>query len=76
MARSISVKVPTAHLIQTLEDKIAEIEQAVADYPAKREQYERDLATYKTKLLEFVSKFLLGNSHLIGEEWDLSLIHI
>ena len=70
MARSISVKVPTAHLIQTLEDKIAEIEKDIAEYPAKREQYERDLATYKTKLLEFVSGFLVGNSHLIGEEWD------
>ena len=70
MARSISVKVPTAHLVQTLEDKIAEIEKDIAEYPARREQYEKDLATYKTNLLDFVSKFLLGNSHLIGEEWD------
>jgi len=70
MARSISVKVPTAHLVQMLEDKIAEIEKDIAEYPARREQYEKDLATYKTNLLDFVSKFLLGNSHLIGEEWD------
>jgi len=70
MARSISVKVPTANLIQTLEDKIAEIEKDIAEYPARREQYEKDLVTYKTNLLDFVSKFLLGNSHLIGEEWD------
>ena len=70
MARSISVKVPTSLLVQTIEDRVAEIEQAVAEYPAKREQYERDLATYKTKLIEFVSSFIVGNSHLIGEEWD------
>jgi len=70
MARSISVKVPTAHLVQMLEDKIAEIEKDIAEYPARREQYEKDLVTYKTNLLDFVSKFLLGNSHLIGEEWD------
>ena len=70
MARSISVKVPTSVLVQTIEDRIAEIEKDIAEYPARREQYERDLATYKTNLLDFVSKFLLGNSHLIGEEWD------
>ena len=70
MARSISVKVPTSLLVQTIEDRVAEIEQAVAEYPAKREQYERDLATYKTKLIEFVSGYIIGNSHLIGDQWD------
>jgi len=70
MARSISVKVPTATLVQTIEDRIAEIEQAIAEYPTKREQYERDLATYKTKLIQFVSGYLTSNSHLIDDKWD------
>ena len=70
MARSISVKVPTAHLIQTLEDKIAEIEKDIAEYPARREQYERDLETYKTKLIEFVSGYITRNANLIGDHWD------
>ena len=70
MARSISVKVPTANLIQTLEDKIAEIEKDIAEYPARREQYERDIETYKTKLIEFVSGYITSNSHLIGDHWD------
>ena len=70
MARSISVKVPTAHLIQTLEDKIAEIEKDIAEYPARREQYERDLETYKTKLIEFVSGYITSNANLIGDHWD------
>jgi hypothetical protein len=70
MARSISVKIPTASLIQTIENRIAEIDKAIAEYPAKREQFERDLASYKTKLIEFVSGFLVGNAHLLGEEYD------
>jgi hypothetical protein len=70
MARSISVKVPTATLVQTIENKIAEIDKAIAEYPAKREQFEKDLAKYKTKLIEFVSGFIVGNAHLIGEQYD------
>jgi hypothetical protein len=70
MARSISVKVPTATLIQTIENKVAEIDKAIAEYPAKREQFEKDLAKYKTKLIEFVSGFIVGNAHLIGEQYD------
>ena len=66
MARSISVKIPTASLIQTIEDKIAEIEQAIADYPRKREEYEQATEAYKTKVSEFVSAFLAKNISKVG----------
>lgn len=70
MARSISVKIPTAQLIATIEAKIAEIDEAVANYPAKREQFERDLDAYKAKVTEFVSNYLALNANKVGFEHD------
>ena len=43
MARSISVKVPVATLISSIENKIAEIDEAVANYPAVREQFDKEI---------------------------------
>lgn len=70
MARSISVKIPTANLIATIEAKIAEIDEAVASYPAKREQFERDLDAYKARVTEFVSNYLKLNANKVGFEHD------
>ena len=70
MARSISVKIPTASLIQTIEAKIAEIEAEIADYPRKREEYEKANEAYKTKLAEFVSDYLTKNISRIGYDYD------
>ena len=70
MARSISVKIPTASLIQTIEDKIAEIDKAIADYPRKREEYEQATEAYKTKVSEFVSAFLAKNINTVGYDYD------
>ena len=70
MARSISVKIPTAQLIATIEAKIAEIDEAVANYPAKREQFERDLDAYKAKVTEFVGNYLKLNANKVGFDHD------
>jgi hypothetical protein len=66
MARNISVKVPTALLIAQLEAKIAEIDAEIADYPLARKDYEASLEHYKTKVAEFVGKFVKANADLIG----------
>lgn len=66
MARSISVKIPTASLIQTIEDKIAEIDKAIADFPRKREEYEQANEAYKAKVSEFVSAYLAKNLDKVG----------
>lgn len=66
MARSISVKIPTASLIQTIEDKIVEIDRAIADYPRKREEYDKATEEYKTKAAEFVSAYLAKNLDKVG----------
>ena len=70
MARSISVKIPTASLIQTIENKIAEIEAEIADYPRKREEYEKANEAYKTQVAEFVSDYLAKNISKIGYDYD------
>ena len=70
MARSISVKIPTSLLIANIEEKIAEIDEAVASYPAAREQYDKDLELYKDKMALAVAKFLKSNTDKIGYSHD------
>lgn len=66
MARSISVKIPTAQLIATIEAKIAEIDKQIAEYPAKREAYEAELEKYKQEVADFVADFLSKNVKRVG----------
>jgi hypothetical protein len=70
MARSISVKVPVVTLISTIENKIAEIDEAIANYPKAREQYEAEIESYKDKMAQAVSKFLKNNATKIGYNHD------
>ena len=70
MARNISVKVPVAGLIAEIENKIANIEKDIEEYPAKREAYERDLKTYETEVIGFVANFISKNGHLVGDDHD------
>lgn len=70
MARSISVKIPTANLIATIEAKIAEIDEAIASYPARREQFEKELESYKSEVAKAVSDFLKSNAEKIGYDFD------
>lgn len=70
MARSISVKVPTALLIQQIEDKIASIKSAMADYPAKIKQYEADAKAHQATLVATAIKALTENPDLVGDEYD------
>jgi hypothetical protein len=68
MARSISVKVPTATLIEKLENKLAEIEKAEAEYPAKVEQYQKDKEAYVHRVQGFLSEYL--KTAEVGESYD------
>ena len=73
MARSISVKVPVASLIAEIENKIAEIDEAVASYPAEREAFEKAQETYKADVVAFMAKFLTSNNHSVGYDYDDTL---
>lgn len=70
MARSISVKIPTASLIASIEAKIAEIDSEIENYPTKRQQFEGDLEAYKNKIAEFVANYLTLNANKVSFEHD------
>lgn len=70
MARNISVKVPTAKLVEMIEARIAEIDKAISEYPAKREQFEKDQEAYKAKVAEFLTNYLTKNSSMVGYDHD------
>jgi len=70
MARSISVKIPTALLISSIESKIAEIDESIALYPSLVEKHEIDMDIYKAKLVEFVRDYLGKNPSKIGYNQD------
>jgi hypothetical protein len=75
MARSISVKIPTASLIEQIESRIAEIDKQIEEYPAKRAQYDREVEEYKTQLANFVADYLGKNLDKVGYDYD-SVIRI
>jgi hypothetical protein len=70
MARNISVKVPVATLIANIESKIAEIDEAIANYPADREAYDKASEAYKAKVAEFVAGFVANNIDKIGFDYN------
>lgn len=66
MARSLSVKVPTAAVIAQIEEAIQKIDADVASYPADYEKYEADLANYKTEVAKAITDFVSKNADKIG----------
>lgn len=73
MARNISVKVPVVALVAEIENKIAEIDKAVANYPAEREAFEKAQEKYKQDVVAFLAEFLTSNSHSVGYDYDDTL---
>lgn len=70
MARSLSVKVPTADLIAQVEQKIVEIVEAIANYPQAKQQYEIDKVKHKQTIVAIATKSLAEKPELIGENYD------
>lgn len=70
MARNISVKVPVATLISTIEAKIAEIDKAIAEYPAKRDEFEKADEAYKAEVAKFIANYLANNGDKVGYGFD------
>ena len=75
MARSISVKVPTSLLIAQIEERIAQIDKEIEEYPAVREQFDKDTEAYKQQLANFVAAYVGENLDKVGYEHD-SVIRI
>ena len=69
MARSLSVKIPTASLIADIEASLAKIESDIAEYPAKVEAYRKAKADHQQIVIKAVIE-ALGKPELIGNEYD------
>jgi len=69
MARSLSVKIPTASLIADIEASLAKIEEDIAEYPAKIEAYRNAKAEHQKLVVQRVIE-ALGKPELIGNEYD------
>lgn len=70
MARTLSVKIPTATLIADIEATIAKIDADVEAYPEKVKQYEADLASYKSEVVKFATNYITNNADKIGFDYD------
>lgn len=66
MARSISVKVPTASVIEMIETRISEIEKQVASYPKDLADYKKAKEAYKADVLDTVTKYVKKNLGGLG----------
>jgi len=66
MARSISVKVPTSLLVQQIEERIAQIDKDIEEYPAKREAFDKAEEAYKAQVANFIAAYLGENLDKIG----------
>ena len=69
MARSLSVKIPTASLIADIEASLAKIEADLAEYPAQVEAYRNAKAAHQKLVVERVIE-ALGKPELIGNEYN------
>ena len=73
MARSISVKVPTATLIAQIEERLSTIDEAIANYPAAVAKYEADKKAHEANVIEIVIDALKNKQNLIGTEYDAAI---
>jgi hypothetical protein len=69
MARAVSVKIPTAKVIEMIEQKIAEITNDVETYPARKAQYQADYKAYTEQVVARLGQLIAQNgSALLAEE--------
>ena len=59
MARTLSVKIPTAKLVADVESSIAKIETAIAEYAEKRKQYEVEIKQYEKDIVASFSCWVI-----------------
>jgi hypothetical protein len=76
MARSISVKVPTALLIAQIEERIAQIDKDIAEYPARRAAYEKASEAYNKEVAGFMADYVVKNHKQIRTGYDADLLRL
>ena len=75
MARAISVKIPTAKVIEMIEQKIAEINEEIATYPARKAQFQADNEAYTKAVIARIGEAIAkrGSELLTNEDYDNSV---
>jgi hypothetical protein len=68
MARSLSVKIPTASLIKDIELSLAKIEADIKNYPLHLEAYREQKVAHQEQVVDAVIK-ALSNPNNIGTEY-------
>jgi hypothetical protein len=71
MARTMSVKIPTASLIADVEASIAKIDVAIEEYAGLRKQYELDVKKYQEELVAHAIKALSDPTNIGTEHGSL-----
>ena len=56
MARSVSVKLPTSVVVEMIENKLADIAKAEADYPKLLSAYKKDIVAFTADVLALAEK--------------------
>jgi hypothetical protein len=71
MARSISVKIPTAQVLAMVEDKVAQLKIEVDTYPARLDEYKAERKAYTKRVAEKVAHIITnGGQELFDGEWQ------
>lgn len=68
MARAVSVKIPTAKVIEMIEQKIAEITNDVETYPARKAQYQADYKAYTEQVVARLGQLIAQNGSVLLDE--------
>jgi hypothetical protein len=64
---SLAVKVPTHKVIELIESKLAQIDEAIANYPALVQAYKQAQVDYQKSLVALTIDALTNKPELIGE---------
>jgi len=67
---SLAVKVPTHKVIEMIEQKLAEIDEAITNYPALVQAYKQQQITYRKSLVALTIDALTTKPELIGSEYN------
>ena len=65
---SLAVKVPTAKVIEMIENKLAQIDEAIANYPALVQAYKKSKLDFEKSLVALTIDALTNKPELIGSE--------
>jgi len=64
---SVSVKIPTNKVITLLEEKIASLNEEIANYPQAKEDYAKAVKAHQENLVALTIQALTNKPELIGE---------